>query len=143
MDRKPRITVIAGPNGAGKSSFQSLLTQAHLVECSIVNLDALNINESTLPEDPLRYATELAKRTDNVFRALCEDAIRNKADFAFECNLREEQVKYVGLFEEAGYEINLVFLWLNDLSKSFERVEKRVAEGGHQVGITFTSLTTV
>jgi len=52
-------------------------------------------------------------------------------------------VKYVGLFEEAGYEINLVFLWLNDLSKSFKRVEKRVAEGGHQVGITFTSLTTV
>lgn len=134
MNRKPRITVVAGPNGAGKSSFQSLLTQSHLVECSIVNLDALDIKEDTLPEDPLRYAAEIAKRTDKVFKELCEDAIKNKQDFAFECNLRKEQVKYVGLFENAGYEINLIFLWLDDISKSFERVEKRVAEGGHQVG---------
>lgn len=132
--RKPKVTVIAGPNGAGKTSIQSLLKQAHLVNCNVVNIDALQIDEDSLPEDPLRYPVEIAKRTDRKFRLLCEDAISMKYDFAFECNLRADQVKYLGLFEDAGYEINLVYVWLNNVEISYRRVADRVSKGGHLVG---------
>ena len=57
-----------------------------------------------------------------------------RIDFAFECNLREEQVKYLSLFDEAGYEINLVYLWLDKIEISFNRVNYRVSKGGHYVG---------
>lgn len=130
----PTLTVIAGPNGAGKTSLQSLIKQTHLVDCNIVNIDALAIDLDTLPEDPLRYPQELAKRTDRKFKELCENAVSKRCDFAFECNLREEQVKYVSLFDEAGYKINLVYIWLNDIQISFDRVRKRVLNGGHIVG---------
>lgn len=32
--KRPIVTVVAGPNGAGKTSLQSLLRQAHLVNCN-------------------------------------------------------------------------------------------------------------
>ena len=128
------VTVIAGTNGAGKTSLQSMLRQAHLVNCNIVNIDAITINENLLPEDPLRYQKELNKQVDRKFRELCLEAIRNNVDFAFECNLRDNQIKYLSLFDEAGYKINLVYLWLYDVELSFERVEYRVAQGGHSVG---------
>lgn len=57
-----------------------------------------------------------------------------KYDFAFECNLRADQVKYLGLFEDAGYEINLVYVWLNNVEISYRRVADRVSKGGHLVG---------
>lgn len=131
---KPTVTVVAGPNGAGKSSLQSLLRQARLVNCNIVNIDALEIDVDTLPNDMLRYEYEKSRRTDRKFKELCEEAISNHKDFSFECNLREEQVKYLQLFENAGYEINLVFIWLDCIETSYKRVEKRVANGGHAVG---------
>lgn len=94
---KPTVTVVAGPNGAGKSSLQSLLRQARLVNCNIVNIDALEIDVDTLPNDMLRYEYEKSRRTDQKFKELCEEAISNHKDFSFECNLREEQVKYLQL----------------------------------------------
>ena len=132
--KRPIVTVIAGPNGAGKTSLQSLLRQASLVNCNVLNIDALAIDLDTIPNDPLRYPIELAKRTDKKFKQLCEKAIEERIDFAFECNLREEQVKYLSLFEDAGYEINLVYLWLEKIEISFNRVNYRVSKGGHYVG---------
>lgn len=132
--RRPTVTVIAGPNGAGKTSLQSLLRQVNLINCNVVNIDALTIDLSTIPEDPLRYTQQLAKRTDKKFKELCEYAIQQRNDFAFECNLREEQVKYLRLFDKAGYEINLIYFWLNDIQISYNRVKSRVLKGGHFVG---------
>ena len=122
--KRPIVTVVAGPNGAGKTSLQSLLRQAHLVNCNVVNIDALAIDLDTVPTDPFRYPVEIAKRTDRKFRELCEQAIQKGMDFAFECNLREEQVKYLSLFDDANYEINLIFFWLNDIQISFVAMGK-------------------
>lgn len=90
INYKPTVTVFAGPNGAGKTSLQSLLRHARLMICNVVNIDALTIDLDTLPEDPLRYSKELAKRTDKKFQELCVTAIQQGDDFAFECNLRRE-----------------------------------------------------
>ena len=129
-----KITVLAGPNGAGKSSIINLLQTTGLINCHVVNIDALKINANYLPNDPLRFQTELNKTIDRKFKELCEDAIANEHNFSFECNLRTEQVKYLSLFESANYEINLIFVWLDNIQLSFDRVEKRVKEGGHFIG---------
>ncbi len=36
-----KITVLAGPNGAGKSSIINLLQTTGLINCHVVNIDAL------------------------------------------------------------------------------------------------------
>ena len=129
-----KITVLAGPNGAGKSSIINLLQTTGLINCHVVNIDALKINANYLPNDPLRFQTELNKTIDRKFKEICEDAIANERNFSFECNLRTEQVKYLSLFESANYEINLIFVWLDNIQLSFDRVEKRGKEGGHFIG---------
>ena len=130
----PTLTLLAGPNGAGKSSFTKFFRENGLIECPVVNIDALEIDESMLPYDPMRYFIERRKALHKIFRLLCEDAVKDRRDFSFECNLRYDQLINIDLFDEGRYKINLIFLWLNDVSISHKRVQKRVANNGHYVG---------
>ncbi len=82
----------------------------------------------------MRYEKAIRKETDKIFIELLQTAITNNEDFAFESNLREDQLSCLRYFEEANYEIDLVYLWLDSISLSKERVESRVIQGGHLVG---------
>ena len=101
-----------------------------------VNIDALanSIDENKLPDDILRYNKVRAKELDRIFTERCKEAINANDDFAYECNLREDQQKNIPLFNEAGYELVLIYIWLDNIGISKRRVEKRVAHGGHHVG---------
>ena len=130
----PTLTLLAGPNGAGKSSFTEFFIEKGIIECPVVHIDELQIDESMIPHDPMRYERERGKALDKIFRQLCQDAVKERRDFSFECNLRDDQLKNVKLFDEERYKINLIFLWLNDISISHRRVQKRAANNGHSVG---------
>lgn len=134
---KPTLTVLAGPNGAGKSYFSDFFVQTNLVSTQPINIDALEeqIDKSRIPNDPLRYGTEVIKAIDKIFQSLCKNAILKNEDFSFECNLRKDQLSSVNLFEQAGYQINLIYIWLDSITISQERVSLRVSEGGHPVGL--------
>ena len=101
-----------------------------------VNIDALasSIDENKLPNDFLRYEKVRSKELDRIFTERCQDAITANEDFAYECNLREDQQKNIPLFYEAGYELVLIYIWLDNVDISTHRVEIRVASGGHRVG---------
>jgi predicted ABC-type ATPase len=134
---RPTLTVLAGPNGAGKSYFSDYFVQTNLISTQPVNIDALEaqIDKSRIPNDPLRYGIEVIKAIDKVFQSLCQNAILNNNDFSFECNLRKDQLSSVNLFEQAGYQINIIYIWLDNIAISEERVNLRVSEGGHPVGL--------
>lgn len=133
----PSLTILAGPNGAGKSRSTDLLLAVDLLPSFPVDLDLL-VNQAIddLPHSFYGAETRLLKGVDNLFKKYCEEAIREQRDFTYECNFRKDQLKYVGLFEEAGYEINLIYFLLNSIEQSKERVDYRVKhQNGRSVDI--------
>jgi len=130
------LTLIAGPNGAGKTSLSSYFEKENLFKVKPVDIDGLDklINEDKIPNDMLRYEKERRKEIHRIFCEMCDNAIKKGLDFAYECNLRKDQIESVGLFEEAGYKLNLVYMWLDNVELSEQRVQKRVKSGGHPVG---------
>jgi predicted ABC-type ATPase len=133
---RPKLVLIAGPNGAGKTQFFQFFKSAGIIDVNPVNIDALekDINEDNLPFDPMRYERVRRKEIDRIFTESCESAIRLKLNYAYECNLRIDQVKNVALFDEANYKLALIYIWLDSVEISKFRVKKRHNEGGHFVG---------
>jgi predicted ABC-type ATPase len=131
------LTIVAGTNGAGKSYFSDYLKALKLFDATteVVNIDGLEkrIDETKIPFDFLRYERERKKEIDRIFTELCRDAINHNRDFAYECNFRADQLKNVQLFDDAGYQLKLIFIWLDTMAISRSRVQRRVAEGGHNV----------
>ena len=62
-------------------------------------------------------------------RVVCE-----VESFAIETTLSGKgYLKHIKRWREAGYQVSLIFLSLNDVNISIERVAKRVAQGGHNI----------
>ena len=133
----PALTILAGPNGAGKTQLSQSLLEQHFLSCSPINIDVLEnqIDVNKLPHDFLRYNKVRSKEIDKIFTSECIHAIKNSQNFSHECNLRIDQLRCVKLFEDAGYELNLIYIWLNNVVLSEKRVEQRVATGGHYVDL--------
>jgi predicted ABC-type ATPase len=128
----PSLTILAGPNGAGKSRNTDLLLFENLLPSFPVDLDLLTAQAiNDLPNSFYGADIRLAKSVDKLFYNYCIKAINGGTDFCYECNFRKDQLKYVGLFEEADYTLNLIFLLLNNPEQSAERVSYRVS---HQNG---------
>ncbi len=132
------LTVLAGPNGAGKSTCTNFFLEQNIIKVKPVNLDELKqlIDPAILPHDVLRYQREENKQLEKLFKELYLQKINASEDFAYECNLREEQLKPVPYFEKEGYSLNLIFLCLDDVNQCEERVHQRVHQGGHSVDKT-------
>ena len=59
-----------------------------------------------------------------------------KTDFAFETTLSTKSfTQTITRAKNAGYQITLVFFWLDSVDLAIERVKNRVDEGGHNVPI--------
>jgi predicted ABC-type ATPase len=129
------LTVLAGPNGAGKSTCTNFFIEQNILQVKPVNLDELKqlIDPSILPDDILRYQREENKQLEKLFEELYQQKIMTFEDFAYECNLREDQLKPVPYFEKNGYSLHLIFLCLDDVNQCEHRVEQRVKQGGHSV----------
>lgn len=128
----PILTILAGPNGAGKTTLSDYLLSEGIIPTYPLNLDMLH--DEALDELSYNFFganRDVSKVTDRLFYTYCKDAIKNKKDFCYECNLRENQVKYVGNFVNAGYRIQLIYLLLNSIDLSQDRVNYRTK---HQDG---------
>ncbi|WP_345953016.1 hypothetical protein [Mucilaginibacter sp. PAMB04168] len=67
--------------------------------------------------------------------------IASRHDTAFETNFRDVGVMTsIAEFTSAGYESRLVFMGLDSVEASIERVKLRVAKGGHDVPIEYINI---
>jgi predicted ABC-type ATPase len=129
----PVLTILAGPNGVGKSRLTDYLFQKSILPYPPIDLDLLQA--TTLNNIPTSiYSVNIDKDLNKLFKSYCLDAINDKRDFSYECNLRKDQLKYIGMFEEADYKLRLVYLTLSSTEQSRKRVQYRVSnEGGRFV----------
>lgn len=125
-----RMVVIAGPNGSGKSTVTEGLRLADQFPAEYINADDIAKNELQDIADPVARNRQAATMAEERRKA----ALDSGEPFAFETVLSTPGK--LALFDEArdkGFSVNLVFITTADAAINLERVQIRVAKGGHPV----------
>ena len=125
---QPKLHIIAGPNGSGKTTFVYKFLPEYVRCLNFVNADLISLGLS--PFSPEAVALRSGKIMLDQIHTLSE----RRLDFGFETTLAGKT--YVNLLKKlknAGYEVNLFFLWLRNVELAIERVAERVRKGGHDV----------
>ncbi|MCF8219606.1 MAG: zeta toxin family protein [Bacteroidales bacterium] len=124
----PNLYIISGCNGAGKTTA-SFTVLPEILDCDeFINAD--EIARGLSPFNPDRAAIKAGR----IMLSRIDEFIAKKHDFAFETTLSSKS--YLHTIEQAkenGYEVTLLFFWLDSIGLAIERVKTRVAEGGHNI----------
>ena len=124
----PNLYIIAGCNGPGKTTA-SFTVLPEMLDCDeFINAD--EIARGLSPLNPERAAIEAGR----LMLTKIDRLINNKKEFAFETTLATKS--YVNTVQQAkqnGYQIVLVYFWLDSVSLAIERVKTRVHDGGHNI----------
>lgn len=124
----PTLYIIAGPNGAGKTTASyNLMPQ--MINCKeYVNAD--EIARGLSPFNPEGVAIEAGR----IMLQRIEELVEQNDTFALETTLTTRY--YVALINKCrakGYEISLMYFYLEDVQISINRVKMRVENGGHNI----------
>ncbi len=128
MNKVKNIVIIAGPNGAGKTTFARIFLAPMKDSIRFINADFIAAGLSP-------FAPELmAIRAGKIMLQEVQACFQRGESFAIETTLSGKgYLKHIKRWREAGYQVSLIFLSLNDVNISIERVAKRVAQGGHNI----------
>ena len=128
--QKPNLYIIAGCNGAGKTTA-SFNVLPQILNCrEFVNAD--EIAKGLSPFCPESVAIQAGKLMLERIETLMADGV----SFAIETTLATRSYKNLVLkAQEKGYNVSLLFFWLESPEVACERVKKRVSEGGHDIPI--------
>ena len=122
-DKKPKIFVIGGPNGSGKTtSAKTLLPE--LLEChEYVNADS--VAAALSPFNPDAVAIQAGRLMLERIKYLAERGVT----FAFETTLASRTfLNFLTKCKDMGYEINILYLWLQNAEIAITRVKSRVEQ---------------
>jgi predicted ABC-type ATPase len=128
LPASPRCIIIAGPNGAGKTTFAQEFLPHDVGIIHFVNADLIAGGLS-----PLR--PELAAiAAGRLFLAELNRLASLRVDFAFETTLSGlGYLKHLRRWKSAGYNIQIIFLYLSSPRLALRRIAARVKQGGHNV----------
>lgn len=122
------LYVIAGCNGAGKTTASFTLLP-EILDCKeFVNAD--EIARGLSPFQPEKVSIEAGRLMLTRIKSL----VHAGENFAFETTLSSRS--YVNILKQAredGYQLRVLFFWLESPDLAIERVKIRVGEGGHNV----------
>ena len=125
---KPVIYLFGGSNGAGKTTF----ARAYLPTAG-VNLRFLNADEIARGLSPFAPET-IALKAGRLMLQEVRGCIAARQSFGMESTLSGKT--YIGFLadaKEAGYEIEMHYVWLMSADLAVQRVRQRVKKGGHPV----------
>lgn len=124
----PTMYVISGCNGAGKTTA-SYTILSEMLQCrDFVNSD--EIARGISPFDLSHAAIDAGR----VMLKRIKDLTDTKEDFAFETTLAvRSYARLIDKTKKKGYEVMLVYFWLNDPDLAVDRVKNRVIAGGHSI----------
>jgi len=125
----PLLHILAGPNGAGKTTFYETALAEKFIGSSLpfINVDLITRSLGG-------YTSENFVRADAIARQEIAKHINGGLDFMIESNLAtQKDYDWIEAMVAKGYEIILYFLCTQNIQINIGRVQKRVAEGGHNV----------
>lgn len=128
MSKLPKLYIIAGCNGAGKTTA-SFTILPEVLDCKeFINAD--EIAKGLSPFQPESVAVQAGR----IMLARMDELLQKGETFAFETTLATKSYKQKIEWAQAnGYEVTLLFFWLDSPNIAKKRVAQRVAEGGHNI----------
>jgi len=122
------LYIIAGCNGAGKTTA-SFTILPEILNCKeFVNAD--EIAKGLSPFQPEKVSFEAGR----IMLHRINELLNNNVNFAFETTLATKSYKNkVFQAKQQGYNVTLLFFWLQNVELAIERVKTRVLEGGHNI----------
>ena len=126
---RPRYTVLGGPNGAGKST-----TFARLTEWGYRSGAFLNPDEIAKGLDSPEPARAVAAGRETLRRSRAW--IAGRRSFVRESTLSSREiVRSAQAARDAGYRVTLIFVGLNTVCVTKNRVRVRTRSGGHAIPV--------
>ena len=123
-----QLYIIAGCNGAGKTTASFTILPEVLGCKEFINAD--EIAKGLSPFQP----ESVAMQAGRIMLARMDELLQKGETFAFETTLATKSYKQKIEWAQAnGYEVTLLFFWLDSPNMAKERVAQRVAEGGHSI----------
>ena len=129
---RPALVVLAGSNGAGKTTFFDEYLRP--LRLPFVNADRLAV--AVRAADPSAVAAEVDRQAFEHAELLRRAFVAARASFCTETVFSDEVGAKVRLLREArdaGFDVVLVFVGLENARLSTARVMQRVRSGGHDV----------
>lgn len=124
----PQLFILGGPNGAGKTTSAKALLPDRLDVGEFINADAIAVGLSPF------HPEKMAIRAGRLMLARLDELVAMRESFAYESTLSTRSfAPFLRKCREAGYEIGVLFVWLDSPEIALERVENRVRSGGHRV----------
>lgn len=122
------LYIIAGCNGAGKTTA-SFTILPEILNCKeFVNAD--EIAKGLSPFQPEKVSFEAGR----IMLHRINELLEGNVNFAFETTLATKSYKQKILqAQQKGYNVTLLFFWLQNVDLAIERVRTRVLEGGHNI----------
>ena len=126
--QEKNLYVISGCNGAGKTTA-SFTILPEILECrEFVNAD--EIAKGLSPFQPENVAFEAGR----IMLHRINELLNSNKNFSFETTLATKSYKNKIIeAKEKGYNVILLFFWLESYELAIERVKTRVLEGGHNI----------
>ncbi len=127
---KPNLYIISGCNGAGKTTA-SFTILPEILNCKeFVNAD--EIARGLSPFQPEKVSFEAGR----IMLRRINELLESNENFAFETTLATKSYKHkIAEAKKRGFNVILLFFWLENVDLAIERVRARVAEGGHNIEI--------
>ena len=124
----PKLYIISGCNGAGKTTASYTVLPETLEITEFVNADEIAKGLSPLNPDSAQMAA--GRLMINRIKKL----ISQLSDFAIETTLATKSYHdLVKRAKEEGYQVELIYFWLQSPELALKRVAERVKHGGHNV----------
>ena len=124
------LYIIAGCNGAGKTTASYTILPEILDCLEFVNAD--EIAKGLSPFQPEKVAFESGRIMLNRIKEL----IVSRVDFAFETTLSTRSyIQTIRKAKSEGFQVTLIYFWLQSKELAIERVRERVKSGGHNIPI--------
>jgi predicted ABC-type ATPase len=124
----PNLYIISGCNGAGKTTA-SFTILPEMLNCT----EFINADEIARGLSPF-YPEKAAIESGRIMIRKIENLIKNMVDFAFETTLAtRSHVNTIKKAQNAGFDVVLLFFWLDSVDLAISRVKSRVLEGGHNI----------
>jgi predicted ABC-type ATPase len=124
----PELSVIAGANGSGKSTLTK--SKPEIIPIGIPTIDPDAIAHELDPLQPAKVAV-LAGRTAI---ALAQDYFQKSVSFAIETTLAgNNYLKLMNSVKQQGWQVNLIYVGIDNSETNIRRVRERVRRGGHHV----------
>ena len=124
----PKLYIISGCNGSGKTTASYTLLPDLLGYREFVNSD--EFAKSLSPFDPSAVSITASRYMLMKINYL----LGRLEDFSIETTLATRSlVKIIDEAHSLGYEVTILYFWLNSPELAIQRVKDRVAAGGHNI----------